>query len=146
LRTHEEEMPMELHRGRLIDHVHLEVTELSRSRRFYQAVLAALAIEIGGEGEGYFFCDELWVSSSGGTPSRVHLAFQAADRDMVQRFHEAGLQSGGRDNGAPGERGYHPGYYAAYLLDPDNNNLEAVYHGPAQRSAPSVVIRPAPPK
>ena len=59
----------------------------------------------------------------------------------VRRFYEAGLAAGGRDNGAPGERKYHPGYFAAFLLDPDGNNIEAVYHGPAQRSAESVVIR-----
>ena len=52
---------------------------------------------------------------------------------MVHRFHEAGLTAGGRDNGAPGERDYHPGYYAAYLLDPDGNNIEAVHHGASKR-------------
>jgi hypothetical protein len=59
---------------------------------------------------------------------------------MVQRFHAAGLAAGGRDNGVPGERSYHPGYYAAFLLDPDGNNVEAVYHGPAKRSADAVVV------
>ena len=58
----------------------------------------------------------------------------------MRRFHEAALAAGGRDNGAPGERSYHPGYFGAYVLDPDGNNVEAVYHGPARRSAPSVVI------
>ena len=79
---------------------------------------------------------------SAGEPKtgRVHLAFQAADRDMVQRFHAAGLKAGGRDNGAPGERNYHPGYYAAFLLDPDGNNIEAVHHGPAKRSAEAVMM------
>ena len=60
----------------------------------------------------------------------------------VQAFHRAGLEAGGRDNGAPGERKYHPGYYAAFLLDPDGNNIEAVFHGPAEYSAESIVIRP----
>jgi hypothetical protein len=50
------------------------------------------------------------------------------------------LAAGGQDNGAPGERPYHPGYYAAFVLDPDGNNIEAVYHGPARRSAASVEI------
>jgi hypothetical protein len=59
---------------------------------------------------------------------------------MVDRFYQAGLSAGGKDNGAPGPRPYHPGYYAAFLLDPDQNNIEAVYHGPAERSAPSVTI------
>lgn len=61
---------------------------------------------------------------------------------MVQRFHAAGLAAGGTDNGAPGERPYHPGYYGAFLLDPDGNNIEAVYHGPSTRSAESVVFSP----
>jgi len=55
----------------------------------------------------------------------LHLCFQAGSRDMVQAFHAAGLANGGRDNGAPGVRDYHPGYYAAFLLDPDGNNIEA---------------------
>ena len=67
--------------------------------------------------------------------------FRLAIQNAVRRFHEAGLAAGGRDNGAPGERKYHPGYFGAFLLDPDGNNVEAVYHGPAQRSAESVVIR-----
>ncbi len=75
--------------------------------------------------------------------SRVHLAFQAPDRATVQAFHRAALAAGGVDNGPPGERAYHPGYYAAFVLDPDGNNIEAVCHGPHHRSAPSVVIRPA---
>lgn len=136
----------ELHRGRMIDHVQLVVRDLAASRRFYEAVLGALGIPIGGEGPGYFWADELFVSSvdspasDGRTTGRVHLAFQAADREAVHRFHEAGLRAGGKDHGAPGERGYHPGYYAAFLLDPDGNNVEAVHHGPAQRSAASVRI------
>jgi Predicted lactoylglutathione lyase len=70
----------------------------------------------------------------------VHLAFQAADQDAVRRFHEIALANGGTDNGPPGERSYHPGYYAAFALDPDGNNIEAVYHGPSTRSAASVVV------
>ncbi|HEY8494446.1 MAG TPA: VOC family protein [Myxococcota bacterium] len=136
----------ELHRGRMIDHVQLVVRDLAASRRFYEAVLGALGIPIGGEGPGYFWADELFVSSvdspesDGRTTGRAHLAFQAADREAVHRFHEAGLRAGGKDHGAPGERRYHPGYYAAFLLDPDGNNVEAVHHGPAQRSAASVRI------
>ena len=59
---------------------------------------------------------------------------------MVDRFYREALAAGGRDNGAPGERPYHPGYYAAFVLDPDGNNIEAVHHGPANRSAGSVKI------
>ena len=136
----------ELHRGRLIDHLHLVVPDLSRSRRFYAAVLEVLGIPIGGEGPGFFWADELFISdlsspaSAGAATGRIHVAFQAADRAQVEQFHRAGLTAGGKDNGAPGERPYHPGYYAAFLLDPDGNNIEAVHHGVAQRSARSVQI------
>ena len=74
-----------------------------------------------------------------------HIAFQTPDRETVDRVYEAALAAGGRDNGVPGERDYHPGYYAAYVLDPDGNNVEAVNHGPARRSAPDVVVTPEPP-
>ncbi len=137
---------MELHRGRLIDHIQLVVADIEASRRFYRAVFEALGIPMGAETEDYFWADELFVSTSdskaahGELTGRTHLAFQAADRDTVVRFHEAGLAAGGTDNGAPGERSYHPGYYAAFLLDPDGNNIEAVFHGEAERSAESVKI------
>lgn len=129
---------METHRGRLIDHLHLRTRDLEASKRFYRAALDALGLQIT-EGDGYFFCDELWVDV-GETPSRAHFAFQAKDRAAVERFHAACLANGGRDNGGPGERDYHPGYYAAFAFDPDGNNVEAVYHGPHERSAESVHI------
>jgi catechol 2,3-dioxygenase-like lactoylglutathione lyase family enzyme len=135
---------MEFHRGRLIDHVHFVVADLERSKRFYRAVLGALGREISGEGGDHFFADELFVSTGATRTGRAHLAFQAADRASVERFHAAGLGAGGQDNGRPGERPYHPGYYAAFLLDPDGNNIEAVFHGPARRSAESVIITAAP--
>ncbi|MER8392339.1 VOC family protein [Mesorhizobium sp. M1340] len=137
---------MELHRGRLIDHLQLVVRDLKASRRFYEAVLNVLGIPIGGAGEDYFWADELFISSPdspaalGKLTGRHHLAFQAKDRAMVDAFYKAGLEAGGTDNGGPGERSYHPGYYAAFLLDPDGNNIEAVHHGPAKRSADSVKI------
>jgi len=136
----------ELHRGRLIDHIQLVVRDLSASRRFYEAVFQALGIPLGGAAEDYFWCDELFVSSAdseaaqGKLTGRHHLAFQARDRAMVEAFYRAGLANGGQDNGAPGERPYHPGYYAAFVLDPDGNNIEAVYHGPSERSAASVRV------
>jgi catechol 2,3-dioxygenase-like lactoylglutathione lyase family enzyme len=140
-------MQMELHRGRLIDHIQLVVKDLETSRRFYTAVLDVLGIPIGGVGKGFFWADELVVSSAdseaalGKLTGRVHLAFQVADRATVEAFHRVGICSGGTDNGAPGQRPYHPAYYAAFPLDPDGNNIEAVFHGPAQRSAGSVSIR-----
>jgi catechol 2,3-dioxygenase-like lactoylglutathione lyase family enzyme len=138
---------MELHRGRLIDHLQLVVSDLKASRLFYEAVFGVLNIPISGEGDDYFWADELFVSSTdsqaaqGKLTGRHHLAFQARDRATVDAFHKAAVAHGGRDNGAPGERPYHPGYYAAFALDPDGNNIEAVYHGEAQRSAPSVHIK-----
>ena len=136
-----------LHRGRLIDHIQLVVADIKASRTFYDAVFGILGVPLGGEiGEDFWF-DELFVSTRdseaalGELTGRHHLAFQAADRAMVDAFHKAGLAAGGRDNGAPGERPYHPGYYAAFLLDPDGNNIEAVYHGEHERSAPSVEVR-----
>ncbi len=135
---------MEYHVGRLIDHVHLRVRDLEASRRFYTAALNALGKgEAIREGERYFSADELWIDQDESNVSRVHIAFQAADPAQVAAFYEAALAAGGRDNGAPGERTYHPGYYAAYVLDPGGNNVEAVFHGPAVRSADSVVITPA---
>ncbi|CAN5335031.1 VOC family protein [soil metagenome] len=134
---------MQFHRGRLIDHVHLRVAEVQRSAKFYKAVLEALNLGEGFvAGSGFFYADELFVDRAEGPLSKVHLAFQASDRDAVLRFHRAALAAGGTDNGAPGERGYHPGYYAAFALDPDGNNIEAVYHGPVDKSADSVVITP----
>lgn len=136
----------ELHRGRLIDHLQLAVRDLEASRRFYQAVFDALQIPMSGSGDDYFWADELFVSTAsseaaqGELTGRHHLAFQAQDRAMVEAFHRAALANGGRDNGPPGERAYHPGYYGAFALDPDGNNIEAVYHGEAKRSAPSVKV------
>ena len=136
----------ELHRGRLIDHVQLVVRNLPASQAFYEAVFEALKVPMGGTGDGFFWADELFVSTAqsdaaqGHLTGRVHLAFQAQDQAMVEAFYKAALAHGGQDNGAPGERPYHPGYYAAFVLDPDGNNIEAVFHGAATRSAASVKV------
>lgn len=137
---------MELHRGRLIDHLQLVVKDLAASRRFYQAVFDTIGIPIAGEGDTYFWADELFISTAdseaalGQLTGRHHLAFQARDRATVDAFHRAALANGGKDNGAPGERPYHPGYYAAFALDPDGNNIEVVFHGPARYSTESVKV------
>jgi lactoylglutathione lyase len=137
----------QLHRGRLLDHLHLVVPDLERSQRFYSAVTGALGVPFGGSGPGFFWIDELFVSTkdskaaAGALTGRSHFAFQAPSKAAVIAFYDAGLAAGGADNGPPGERPYHPGYFAAFLLDPDGNNVEAVFHGPAERSAPSVVLR-----
>ena len=136
----------ELHRGRLIDHIGLVVKDLAASKRFYVAAFDVLGIPLGGEAKEHFWFDELFISTraspdaAGKLTGRVHLAFQAPDRATVDRFYRATLAAGGRDNGGPGERPYHPGYYAAFVLDPDGNNIEAVCHGAAKRSAGSVKI------
>jgi catechol 2,3-dioxygenase-like lactoylglutathione lyase family enzyme len=135
----------EYHVGRLVDHIHLRVSDLEASERFYRAALGALGRELTFEGDafgGFFAADELFVSADGEPTRGLHLAFQAADRDAVSRFHAAARAAGGRDTGAPGERPDHPGYHAAYALDPDGNNVEAVHHGPATRSTDSVVVTP----
>ncbi|WP_299705581.1 VOC family protein [uncultured Tateyamaria sp.] len=136
----------ELHRGRLIDHLQLVVRDLQASLNFYTSVLAVLDIPIVSTDQDYFWADELVVSSAesptalGVLTGRHHLAFQAKNRATVDAFYRAAMDHGGRDNGAPSERAYHPGYYAAFVLDPDGNNIEAVYHGEARRSARSVTI------
>jgi catechol 2,3-dioxygenase-like lactoylglutathione lyase family enzyme len=136
----------ELHRGRLIDHVQLVVSDLAVSQKFYTAILDVLEIPLGGSGEGFFWADELAISTrdspaaQGKLTGRNHLAFQAKDKAMVDAFYKAALANGGTDYGAPGLRDYHPGYYAAFVIDPDGNNIEAVFHGEAQRSAASVKI------
>jgi catechol 2,3-dioxygenase-like lactoylglutathione lyase family enzyme len=105
-----------------------------------------LEIPLGGTGDDYFWADELFISTAGSEAAqgqltgRHHLAFQARDRAAVDAFYKVALEHGGKDNGAPGERKYHPGYYAAFVLDPDGNNIEAVFHGEAKRSAPSVKV------
>ena len=135
-----------LHRGRLIDHIQLVVRDIEASRKFYEALFKVLEIPLGGEGPDYFWVDELFISTAesqaaaGQLTGRHHLAFQARDRAMVEAWHAAGLSAGGGDNGGPGERPYHPGYYAAFLIDPDGNNVEAVFHGEARKSADSVVV------
>jgi catechol 2,3-dioxygenase-like lactoylglutathione lyase family enzyme len=132
---------MSYHQGRLLDHLHLRVADLGASKRFYCAALDALGLSHAySEGVGFFRADELYVDQADGQVSHIHLAFQANSSEAVDRFYEAALDAGGRDNGAPGIRSYHSAYYAAFVLDPDGNNVEAVWQGPATRSAKSVVI------
>ena len=131
----------EAHAGRLFDHVGIHVRDVEASRAFYAAVLEPLGLRITATGDGGFSADEFFVSGGRTPTAGLHLAFQADSPEVVVRFHAAALAAGAIDNGAPGERAYHPGYYAAYALDPDGDNVEAAYHGPVERSAPSVVLR-----
>jgi len=131
------------HRGRLVDHVHLRVSDLATAKTFYRSVLATLGRASTGDSLTHIVFDELWIDGADEHGvSHVHLAFQAPDRDAVDRFHAAGIHAGGTDNGEPGERPYHPGYYSAFLRDPDGNNIEAVYHGPMRRNVDAVEITP----
>lgn len=134
---------MEFHRGRLIDHVQLVVSDLGKARDFYGQILSSIGREIV-SGEDFFYSDELYVTQieAGQKLSHIHLAFQVPDRATVEKFYRAAIKAGGKDNGAPGERSYHPGYFAAFVLDADGNNIEAVFHGEATRSADSVVLTP----
>jgi catechol 2,3-dioxygenase-like lactoylglutathione lyase family enzyme len=126
----------------MLDHVALEVSDFKRSKGFYEAALAPLGVSLVmepmpeaagfgsdlGQGPKPYF----WIRARGRPPvSGVHIAFAAPDRDAVDAFHAAALAAGATDNGAPGPRPiYHPGYYAAFVLDPDGNNVEAVCHRP----------------
>jgi len=137
---------MPFHTGRLIDHVHLRARNFIATRHFYESVLGVLGVSITASGSNWLQADELFIDAADARtePSHVHLAFQTNGKAMVDAFYKTALSSGGTDNGAPGERHYHPGYYACFVLDPDGNNIEAVYHGANRRSAASVEITPQP--
>jgi catechol 2,3-dioxygenase-like lactoylglutathione lyase family enzyme len=119
-------------RSGVIDHLWLRVADLAAARRFYETIappagfgLAAVRedrVAFGSEAGSFTLVE-------GEPTEHVHLAFPAADRAAVDEFHRVALEAGYRDNGPPGERpAYHPGYYSAYVLDPDGNNVEAVFH------------------
>jgi catechol 2,3-dioxygenase-like lactoylglutathione lyase family enzyme len=116
----------------MFDHIGLKVRDLSASIGFYRDALGALG-HTASTGDGYAGfgppdAPALWLyQHDGDTGPGSHVAFRAPDRDAVKRFHARGLAAGGRDNGAPGPRpDYSDRYYAAFLLDPDGNNVEAV--------------------
>ncbi|SIT43796.1 conserved hypothetical protein [Paraburkholderia ribeironis] len=119
----------------MFDHIGLRVSDVPRSVRFYQQVLAPLGFELCmHEGELAGFGKpgqaQLWLHGAGtdaATARGVHVAFEATSREAVERFHHEGIHGGGADNGKPGLRSdYGPTYYAAFLIDPDGNNIEAV--------------------
>jgi len=116
----------------MIAHTSLPVSDYARSKRFYAAALKPLGYANNMEyGESAGFNDgkntDFWISH-GQTIEPVHLAFQARSRDEVKAFHEAALAAGAADNGGPGYRDYWPGYYAAFVRDPDGHNIEAVWY------------------
>jgi catechol 2,3-dioxygenase-like lactoylglutathione lyase family enzyme len=118
----------------VLDHVTIIVRDLEASKRFYEETLRPIGYGLAVEGEGFaalgagdHVIPDLWLrAGEPTTPS--HVAFRG-DRAGVDRFHEAGLQAGGEDNGPPGVRShYHETYYAAYIHDPDGHNVEVVCH------------------
>jgi catechol 2,3-dioxygenase-like lactoylglutathione lyase family enzyme len=115
-----------------IDHVTIRVTDFDASRRFYDTVLAVLVPANASAAAGFVEWGDFSIAErKPGEPvtSGLHVAFAASSRPQVDEFHAAAIAAGYRDNGAPGERSeYHEGYYGAYVLDPDGNNVEAVFH------------------
>jgi catechol 2,3-dioxygenase-like lactoylglutathione lyase family enzyme len=121
----------------MIDHTGIGVAEVSRSAQFYDAALGALGLHrvmqmpenVGTDGIGYGFeYPVFWIDRyHPHSVRRQHTAFAAKNRAQVDAFHAAALKAGGTDNGQPGQR--RPHYYAAFVLDPDGNNMEAVFRG-----------------
>lgn len=117
----------------MFDHVGIKVRDLKASIRFYEAVLGALGYQLDSQGDGYAGLGKpgaaaFWLyQTAQPVGPGTHVAFSAASREGVHQFHAQGLKTGGRDNGAPGPRpDYSDTYYAAFLLDPDGHNVEAV--------------------
>jgi catechol 2,3-dioxygenase-like lactoylglutathione lyase family enzyme len=131
----------------VIDHVGIRVSDLPASRRMYEAALRELGFSVLGEGEfrgdayvlfGRDGNDDFILHGVGSEPGKdrvttgAHVAFIAPDADAVERWHAAAVRNGGTDNGAPGVRPEYSGHYiAAFVLDPDGNNVEAVFHAPS---------------
>ncbi len=111
----------------MLDHLHLRVADLAASKRFYAAVLEPLGVPLLMDRPGLVMFPNFALSDDAPPTARAHLAFTAASREAVETFHRAGVDGGHRSNGEPGLRDYMPGYYAAYLFDPDGNNVEAVH-------------------
>ena len=129
--------------GLMLDHVGLKVTDLRRSKAFFDKALKPLGVsvlyegpatETGGTafiGYGEGFKPYFWINEQPRATEIVHVAFAADSRAKVDAFYAAALSAGGRDNGPPGPRPhYHPHYYGAFVLDPDGHNIEAVCHAP----------------
>jgi catechol 2,3-dioxygenase-like lactoylglutathione lyase family enzyme len=121
-----------LRRDGIVDHVWIRVADLAAAKRFYETIAPYAGLRVTHDGP-----ERVQFSGAGGsfsllsgTPTQnLHMAFPTEDDEDIRRFHNAGVEAGYRSNGPPGERSqYHAGYYAAYLLDPDGNNIEVVNH------------------
>ena len=127
----------------MLDHAGFPVSNYARSKAFYLQALAplgyALVMEVQQDendapaaGFGADGKPDLWIGGEGGLQRPIHIAIAAHNRAAVDAFYRAAIAAGGKDNGAPGLRPhYHPNYYAAFVLDPDGHNIEAVCHAPA---------------
>jgi catechol 2,3-dioxygenase-like lactoylglutathione lyase family enzyme len=122
----------------MLDHVVIGVRDFARSKEFYDQALRPFGIaQLYAEGETFvgYGADRkafFWIALANTPPTGTHIAFTTQDREIVNRFYEAALAAGGRDNGPPGLRPhYHQNYYGAFILDPDGYNIEAVCHQPA---------------
>jgi catechol 2,3-dioxygenase-like lactoylglutathione lyase family enzyme len=120
----------------MFDHIGFNVKDFSLSKNFYINALAPLGITLLSEGEGWAMVGKegakFWFGEFGTPPDGIHIAFSAETHEQVQTFYNAALAAGGIDNGKPGIREqYHPDYYAAFIIDPNGHNIEAVCHKPA---------------
>ena len=121
----------------MLDHVTIGISDIERSKAFYDAALRSLGISRlyaeGAEFAGYGIHPKafFWIGRRGMPQTGAHIAFTANDRATVDRFYDDAIKAGGRDNGRPGIRPhYHANYYGAFVLDPDGHNIEAVCHAP----------------
>jgi len=126
----------------MIDHTGVNVSDFAKSRAFYAKALAPIGYELVKEfaspegniqvaGFGEPPKPDFWITNGKPNVPPIHVAFRVSSRALVEAFYAAAIAAGGRDNGGPGVRAhYHPGYYGAFVLDPDGHNIEAVCHGP----------------
>lgn len=120
----------------ILDHIGFQVGDFAKTKAFLLAALKPLDIGIVSEGTGWAMVGrggkpQFWFGAFGPPPGPIHIAFAAANREQVRRFHAAALAAGGKDNGAPGLRpNYHADYYGAFVIGPDGHNVEAVCHAP----------------
>jgi catechol 2,3-dioxygenase-like lactoylglutathione lyase family enzyme len=130
----------------MLDHTGIVVTDIKRARAFYDAIAKPLGLKIKDMQPEFFLLGRgpdnptpyLWIGTlhpsywkEGSRPgiNQMHVAFKAKDRSTVDAFYKAAMEAGGRDNGEPGPRDFEKNYYAAFVLDPDGNNIEACYRG-----------------